>query len=83
MGATARGALSGSGYFMRGQSEVTINNPYVTERSVILVTLTSNPGPTVVQYVSLKPQAGFTVHLTAPTMQRTSFNYILLLGELF
>lgn len=83
VGATARGALSGGGYFMRGQSEVTINNPYVTERSVILVTLTSNPGPTVVQYVSLKPQAGFTVHLTAPTMQRTSFNYILLLGELF
>jgi hypothetical protein len=81
--ATARGALSGHGYFASGQGEVTINNPYVTEHSVVLVTLTSNPGPVVVQYVSLKPQIGFTIHLTAPTTQHTSFNYILLLGELF
>lgn len=81
--ATARGALSGSGIFEDGQGEVTIANANVTERSVILITLTSNPGPVVVQYITLQPQVGFTVHLTAPTTMRASFNYVILLGELF
>jgi hypothetical protein len=81
--AAARGALSGNGCFEDGQGEVTIANANVTERSVILITLTSNPGPVVVQYITLQPQVGFTVHLTAPTTMRASFNYIVLLGELF
>jgi hypothetical protein len=78
-----RGTLSGSGVLANGQSEVTVENPYITATSVVLVTLTSNPGPVVVQYVSLQPGISFTIHLTAPTMMRTTFNYIVLLGELF
>lgn len=78
-----QGALSGSGFFASGQRETTIANPYITSTSVVLTTLTSNPGPVVVQYITLQPQVGFTVHLTAPTTMRTSFNYIVLLGELF
>jgi len=79
----ARGALSGTGFFADGQSDVTVANSHVTEHSVVLITLTSNPGPVVVQYITLQPQYGFTVHLTAPTTMRASFNYIVLLGELF
>lgn len=78
-----QGALSGTGLFASGQSDVTIANVSVTAASVVLVTLTSNPGPVVVQYVSLQPQVGFTVHLTAPTALEAAFNYIILLGELF
>jgi len=62
---------------------VTVANPHITASSVVLVSLTSNPGPVVVQYVSLQPYNGFTVHLTAPTTMRATFNYIVLLGELF
>ncbi|GER91461.1 hypothetical protein KDW_56230 [Dictyobacter vulcani] len=78
-----QGALSGSGFFASGQRETTIANPYITSTSVVLTTLTSNPGPVVVQYITLQSQVGFTVHLTAPPTMRTSFNYIVLLGELF
>ena len=46
--------------------------------SVVQVTLTSNPGQTLIQYVSLHPQVGFTVHLTAPASNKTTFNYALL-----
>ncbi|WP_338251334.1 hypothetical protein [Dictyobacter halimunensis] len=78
-----QGSLSGTAFFAPGQREATVANPHITAASVVLVTLTSNPGPVVVQYVSLQPQMGFTVHLTAPTSMHTSFNYIVLLGELF
>jgi hypothetical protein len=81
--AFARGLLSGQGTFVSGQSDVTIANSQVTERSVVLVTLTSNPGPVVVQYVSLQPGIGCTVHLTAPCQMKTTFNYLVLPGELF
>ncbi|HZR39057.1 MAG TPA: hypothetical protein VFB12_03000 [Ktedonobacteraceae bacterium] len=81
--ATARGALSGSGIIESGQGDVIVSNPHVTSSSVVLVTLTANPGPVVVQYVSLQPQKGFTIHLTAPAAAKTPFNYIILLGELF
>jgi hypothetical protein len=81
--AAARGSLSGSGAFESGQGDVTIANARITASSVVLVTLTTNPGPVVVQYISLQPQVGFTVHLTAPTATRTTFNYVVLLGELF
>jgi hypothetical protein len=83
VGSKPQGSLSGSGAFESGQSDATVANSYVTATSVILVTLTSNPGPVVVQYITLQPQAGFTVHLTAPTVTHTTFNYIVLLGELF
>jgi len=79
----AQGVLSGSGVFESGQRDMTIANRHITTASVILVMLTSNPGPVVVQYVSLQPQVGFTIHLTAPTMARATFNYVILQGELF
>ena len=83
LGVAARGSLSGTGAFESGQSDVTVPNTRVTASSVVQVTLTSNPGPVVVQYISLQPQIGFTVHLTAPAATRTTFNYVILLGELF
>jgi hypothetical protein len=76
-------ALSGTARFERGQREITILNASVTASSVVLVTLTTNPGPVVVQYISLQPQIGFTIHMTAPTTTSASFNYIVLLAELF
>ncbi len=82
-GGATRRELSGSGIFEPGQGDATVVNRYVTEASVVLVTLTANPGPVVIQYVTLRPRIGFTVHLTAPTTMRSSFNYIVLLGELF
>ena len=83
LGVAARGSLSGTGTFECGQSDATVSNTRVTASSVVQVTLTSNPGPVVVQYISLQPQIGFTVHLTAPTATRTTFNFIILPGELF
>jgi hypothetical protein len=70
----------GSGAFESEQSDVMITNALITASSVVLVTLTSNPGPVVVQYISLQPQVGFTIHLTAPVTMRTAFNYVILLG---
>lgn len=78
-----RGALSGSGVFKRGQQEVKVANTYVSPTSVAVVTLVGDPGPVVVKYVSLQPQMGFTVHLSAPAEAKTAFNYVVLMGELF
>ncbi|GHO90816.1 hypothetical protein KSF_008640 [Reticulibacter mediterranei] len=83
VGAAARGALSGSGVVECGQQEVIMTNKYVTTSSIVLVMLTKDPGPVVVQYISLQPQVGFTIHLTAPAAMKASFNYVVLLGELF
>jgi hypothetical protein len=69
---------TGTGMFECGQRDVTISDPSVTASSVVLVTLTANPGPVVVQYVSLQPRTGFTVHLTAPTTMGAPFNYVIL-----
>ncbi len=80
---TARPTLSGSGTFESGCSEAVVSNKHITSSSVVVVMLTGDPGPVVVQYVSLQPQAGFTVHLSAPTKTKTSFNYVILLGEVF
>ncbi len=68
---------TGTGTFECGQRDVTISDPSVTASSVVLVTLTANPGPVVVQYVSLQPRTGFTVHLTAPTTMGVPFNYVV------
>ncbi len=75
------GMLFGSGVFKRGECDVMIDNPHVTRSSVIVVMLTSDPGPVVVQYVSLHPQVGFTTHLSAPAEREASFNYVILLEE--
>ncbi len=69
---------AGAGRFECGQRDATISDPSVTASSVVLVTLTANPGPVVVQYVSLQPGTGFTVHLTAPTAVGAPFNYVVL-----
>jgi hypothetical protein len=82
-GIAGRGMLSGSDVFESGQSDLMVHNAHITESSVVVVMLTSNPGPVVVQYVSLHPYEGFTIHLTAPVTMKTSFNYVVLLGELF
>jgi len=76
--AATHASLSGSGAFEGGQSDVRITHKDITASSVVLVMLTANPGPVVVQYISLQPQVGFTVHLTAPTTARTAFNYVIL-----
>lgn len=80
---TARGTLSGSGVFTQGQKEVSIANAYITTTSVVVVTLVGDPGPVVVKYISLQPQLGFTVHLSAPAEVNSPFNYVILMGELF
>jgi hypothetical protein len=67
----------GSGAFESGQGELMVRNVRTTATSVVHVTLTSKPGPTLVQYVSLHPEVGFTLHLTAPVTTRTTFNYAL------
>ena len=69
---------SGNGVFESGQSEVGVTNTRVTEQSVVVVMLSGDPGPVVVQYVSLQPRYGFTVHLSAPTVNVTPFNYAIL-----
>lgn len=72
-----RETLAGSGVFEYGQRDVIIANSQVTASSVVLTMLTANPGPVVVQYVTLQPGVGFTLHLSAPTTMKTSFNYII------
>ncbi len=67
----------GTGTFEKGQGELMVRNIHVVATGVLHVTLTSNPGPTLVQYVSLHPEVGFTLHLTAPTTSKTTFNYVM------
>jgi hypothetical protein len=72
---------SGSATFKRGQGEIAVENIHVTPSSVITAMLTSDPGPVVVQYISLHPGVGFTVHLSAPAEKETSFNYVIFSNE--
>jgi hypothetical protein len=78
-----RGRLSGSGVFEQGQEEITVMNAIISSSSVVIVTLINDPGPVVVHYVTLQPLTGFTIHLSAPAMKKTSFNYVILMMELF
>lgn len=78
-----RGKLSGSGVFEQGQEEITVTNLLIASTSVVIVTLIGDPGPVVVHYVTLQPQIGFTIHLSAPAMKQTGFNYVILMTELF
>ncbi len=77
----ANTTIAGDGVFESGQSEVRVTNARITENSVIVVMLAGDPGPVVVQYVSLQPHYGFTVHLSAPAANMTPFNYALLSGQ--
>ncbi|HLJ34030.1 MAG TPA: hypothetical protein VKU38_10285 [Ktedonobacteraceae bacterium] len=70
--------VSGSGVFENGQGEVSIVNTCITPSSVVVVTLIGDPGPVVVQFVTLRPAVGFTVHLSASAKNRTPFNYAIL-----
>jgi hypothetical protein len=70
--------FSGSGVFESGQGEVAIMNTCITSSSVVVVTLIGDPGPVVVQYVTLRPAIGFTVYLSASATNRTPFNYAIL-----
>ena len=67
----------GTGTFESGQGELMVRNTHTVATSVVHVTLTSNPGPTLVQYISLHPEVGFTLHLTAPAAAKTTFNYVM------
>jgi hypothetical protein len=67
----------GTGLLKQGQSELTVPNVAVTERSVVMVMLAGNPGPVVVQYILLHPGMGFTLHLSASTIAPTPFNYVI------
>ncbi|HEY7417340.1 MAG TPA: hypothetical protein VH593_19305, partial [Ktedonobacteraceae bacterium] len=51
----------GNGAFEEGQVDVFIEESLVTERSVVMVTLTNNPGRVVMQYTSLYSHLGFTI----------------------
>ncbi len=73
--------LSGSGMFEADRSEMVVANVGIKSSSVVVVMLTGDPGPVVVQYITLRPQDGFTVHLSAPAQAKTSFNYVILTGE--
>jgi len=66
---------SGSGRFEKGQCEVMVANAHIVASSVVVVVLTADPGPVVVQYVTLHPLVGFTVHLSAAARKAASFNY--------
>lgn len=79
---TDRAAFCGAGKFEIGQSDIAIAHTHITTTSVVIVMLVSDPGPVVVQYVSLQPTIGFTVHLSAPTTNVTAFNYAIMSGEL-
>jgi hypothetical protein len=70
--------LSGNGVIESGQSEIGVTNGRITEQSVVIVMLSGDPGPVVVQYVSLQPRYGFTVHLSASAVNTTPFNYAIL-----
>lgn len=80
---STRGKLSGSSTFEQGQEEASIANPLISASSVVIVTLIGDPGPVVVHYVTLQPETGFTVHLSAPAVKKTLFNYVILMTELF
>jgi hypothetical protein len=73
--------FSGSGIVEPGQSEVAVANAEVKSSSIVMVMLAGDPGPVVVQYITLRPLDGFTVHLSAPALAKTPFNYAILAGE--
>ena len=72
-----REELRGSGKFEMGQADLAVANVHIAVESVVVVMLAGDPGPVVVQYISLQPTIGFTIHLSAPTKNATPFNYAI------
>ncbi|MBV9688555.1 MAG: hypothetical protein JO202_02475 [Ktedonobacteraceae bacterium] len=70
--------IFGTGSFEYGQSDCQVFNEHVNAASVVIVMLTTNPGPTAVQYVSLQPGLGFSVHLSKPALSEAPFNYVVM-----
>lgn len=70
----------GSGIIEQGREEVTVASARISAQSVVVVMLTGNPGPVVVQYISLQPESSFTCHLSAPVSASTPFNYLVWTG---
>ncbi len=83
MEGTVQGSLTGSGVLKQGQRDVMVTNNHISPSSVVVVTLVGDPGPVVVKYISLQPQIGFTVHLSAQAEAETPFNYVVLRWEVF
>lgn len=73
-------AMFGSGTFEVGQGDAAVANQQIAGSSVVVVMLSSDPGPVVVQYISLRPGSGFTVHLSAPARTKATFNYVVFQG---
>ena len=73
----------GTASFEYGQSDCQVFNEQVNAASVVLVMLTVNPGPTVVQHVSLQPGVGFTAYLSAPANSEVPFNYVVMSDDDF
>ncbi len=71
----------GCAMFASGQSDKMVEDSNVTEKCIVLVMLTDNPGPVVVHYISLYSGTGFTIHLTAPADKEATFNYVILTNE--
>ncbi len=80
---SAQASLAGSDIFKQGQREMMVANTHISPSSVVVVTLVGDPGPVVVKYISLQPQIGFTVHLSAQAEAETPFNYVVLMWEVF
>lgn len=76
-------SLAGFDVLKQGQREVAVTNAQISPSSVVVVTLMEDPGPVVLKYITLRPQAGFTVHFSAPAEAEARFNYVILMGELF
>ena len=77
-GSRGRAGLStcGNDTIAAGRKSKTVNNPAVTAKSHITVSLTSDPGSA--QLLWVKRQAGsFTVHLTNSVSSATSFSYLI------
>jgi hypothetical protein len=81
LNSTGGSFVVGSAVFRQGRSEVMIAHEHISPSSVVVVTLVGDPGPVVVKYISLQPQVGFTVHLSAQAEAETPFNYVMLPGE--
>ncbi len=71
----------GCGVFNQGEEQLTILHKQITGQSVVNIMLAGNPGPVVVQYITLHPEVGFTVHMSAPTSASAPFNYIVWSGS--
>jgi hypothetical protein len=73
-------ATAGSAVIPAGQNRVSVANPAVTADSHISVTLTSDPGPRQLEWVSRRPGVGFKVQLTSsdrPERPETTLTYMI------